>query len=576
MNFDKVLLELGEFGPWQICITLLLWLPAAIDGMMSLMASYTALVPEAYRCNIPGCDGEQFRFSDFAKQKLFPSFNESSPEYNPGKPNFCRYYKPHILDNGTCSSQFSSDVLECGSSSSFTYDQDTFVMDSTLVTDFSMLCDASKEVWIPMFNSCFMVGLAIGSFLFGILSDNLGRRHTLLIAIILCSVSSIAGSYMPNYWSYAIFRILVGAGSEGCYIVAFTMSMEIVGIRERVPGLKWVSYSTFQGNMIMIPFALGEVMVSLAAMMITTWSDLEQCVSIASLGCATIWIFIPESPRWLIAQGENEKAREVIHQAGRENGVKTTGAIFTDDDGTDETKNLPQFGLLDIFHSSIIKSTLALFVCWPIITILYYGLTFSADKIHLSSNTYASFIIITLVEIPASLLLILVMDIWGRKPLLVLSLLVPGVSCIAAALLEEGVVFAICVLVGKCFAAGAFNIVHIFTAELYPTSIRTSMLGACSTIARIGGVFAPWVAVYLPDQGSFDKDTPLYIFGLSSVAGGLMALLLPETLGFFLPNTFEDVEDMRRNGKSMWTCVDPRQAGDEEDSGVEIVVDQDT
>ena len=134
MNYDKILVELGDFGSWQIIIVLMLWLPFILDGLVTLTASYTALAPEVYRCNIPGCDGPQFEFSDFNKQKMFPSVDQDSTEFSPDKPNFCRYYTPLILDNGTCSQEFSSDILECGSSSSFAHDQDTFIMNSTLVT----------------------------------------------------------------------------------------------------------------------------------------------------------------------------------------------------------------------------------------------------------------------------------------------------------------------------------------------------------------------------------------------------------------------------------------------------------
>ena len=81
---------------------------------------------------------------------------------------------------------------------------------------------------------------------------------------------------MPNYWR----RMIVGVGSEGCFIVAFTMSIEIVGVREHVPGLPWVSFNTFQGNIIAVPFALGEVFVSLIAMVINKWRDLELALSI--------------------------------------------------------------------------------------------------------------------------------------------------------------------------------------------------------------------------------------------------------------------------------------------------------
>ena len=83
------------------------------------------------------------------------------------------------------------------------------------------------------------------------------------------------------------------------------------------------------------------------------------------------------------------------------------------------------------------------------------------------------------------------------------------------------------------------------------------MLGVCSTIARVGGISAPWIAVYLPDQvppplhlpslpvqGSLSAAVPLYIFGASSaVAGILAALCLTESLGSPLPNTFKVVVD---------------------------------
>ena len=552
MNYDKILVELGEFGPWQIVITLLLWLPAAVDGVMTLIASYTSLVPEAYRCNIPDCDGPGFGFSDFPKQKLFPSFNEVTP-------NYCQYFSPLVLANGSCSSNLSSDVLQCSSSSDFTYEKDSFVMSSTLVTEFNMFCDNDKTIWIPVFNSCFMIGLGIGSFFFGLLSDRIGRRHTLLIAILLCSGGSLAGSIVPNYWSYAILRIIVGAGSEGCYIVAFTMVLEIVGVRDRLPCLKWVSFSTFQGNMVMIPFAMGMILVSMSAMVLSNWRDLQLALSLICLATASVWMFIPESPRWLLAHGREEEAREVVRKAAKKNGVTLSDEVFNKEsqNGDMIEEGLSQYGLKDIFHPSLVKITLAMFVCWPVSTLLYYGLTFSADNIHLTDNTFLSFIIVAAVEIPPSLFLILVMDIWGRKPLLVFSFLLPGISCLAAGWLEEGVLFTIFVLVGKFFATASFNIVNIYTAELYPTSIRTTMFGTCSTVARIGGVLAPWVAVYLPNQGSFGKEIPLYIFGSTSVAGGLMALLLPETLGSPLPNTFQDVEDMKVNEKSIWKCADP-------------------
>ena len=135
MDYCKILTELREFGPWQIYISILMCLPAMIDGMMTMTASYSALAPKGFCCNIQDRNRPQFGDNDFLLEKLFTSFDMESLEYNPDKPDYCRYWEPSVLDNGTYF--FSSDdVVNC--ESSFTHDQDSFVMKSTLVTEFSM------------------------------------------------------------------------------------------------------------------------------------------------------------------------------------------------------------------------------------------------------------------------------------------------------------------------------------------------------------------------------------------------------------------------------------------------------
>ena len=92
-------------------------------------------------------------------------------------------------------------------------------------------------------------------------------------------------------------------------------------------------------------------------------------------------------------------------------------------------------------------------------------------------------------------------------------------------------------LVGKFGATGSFNIVFVYTAEMFPTEIRSTAVGTSSTCARIGGILAPQVAFL----ASTWKPLPLLVMGGSALIGGILALfLLPETLGTALPETMED------------------------------------
>ena len=51
---------------------------------------------------------------------------------------------------------------------------------------------------------------------------------------------------------------------------------------------------------------------------------------------------------------------------------------------------------------------------------------------------------------------------------------------------------------GKLFSTSSFTLVYFYTAELYPTTIRSTGVGVCSLMARIGGFSAPFIATYLP------------------------------------------------------------------------------
>ena len=113
-------------------------------------------------------------------------------------------------------------------------------------------------------------------------------------------------------------------------------------------------------------------------------------------------------------------------------------------------------------------------------------------------------------------------------------------------------IFAILTLGSKMLVTSAFNVSYMYSAHLYPTSIRATAVGACSTMARVGGALAPVVGKYLIELGTFPEEVPLCLFGAFGIAGGLCALLLPDTVGFPLPDTLEDVEEIKRKGKPMW------------------------
>ena len=85
-------------------------------------------------------------------------------------------------------------------------------------------------------------------------------------------------------------------------------------------------------------------------------------------------------------------------------------------------------------------------------------------------------------------------------------------------------------------ASSSFSIVYQFTAELFPTAIRSTAVGNCSTIARFGAVFALLVDAMADIWGPM----PMVLMGSVAVIAGCLAALLPETVGLPLPQTLEE------------------------------------
>ena len=429
-------------------------------------------------------------------------------------------------------------------------------MDETVATDNKFLC-GKRTAWVPIIDTFMICGFLFGSFIFGIMSDKIGRRHTILIAMVTMITGNLVCVAFDNQWGYGFPRMFGSAGEEGVFVLAFTMSLEYSGVREHIPGFYWVSYSTVLANGISIPFAVGEAIPVFYAMGLKKWKVFQAAVS-ASMAFALItWFLLPESPRWLITQGKYDQVKKMMEKAAARNKVKLSPDVFSskETEKGEEESHMPIYGLKDIFRPSQLRITLVMFICWPVVTLLYYGLSLSADKIHMTDNFYLSFILVCLVEIPPYILLPFVIDMWGRKPLFAVTQLVPGLCCIAAAFITPGTAgYAILALGAKMGASAAFNVTFMYTAQLYPTSIRNSSVGICSTVARFGAMMAPWVGKYLPDQGGIEEWVPMVLFGAFGVFGGLCALLLPETLGHPLPNTFDDIEHIKKNSKPMWQC----------------------
>ncbi|XP_041066143.1 solute carrier family 22 member 15 isoform X2 [Carcharodon carcharias] len=403
---------------------------------------------------------------------------------------------------------------------------------------------------VNLAGSLFFVGLLIGNILFGPLSDRFGRKPIFLAGLFLDVVFGFITALAPNYEVFAVTRLLVGLVNGGMSLVAFVLTQEFVG----------KSYWALTGSLTNLVFAVGIAAFSVIGYYIRDWRALAAVANCPGVVFFLLFITIPESPRWLYSHGRTEEAEEVLQYIAHRNGNEM---IFVQLKPCAGTTKIGQsvHGVMDLVRYPTLRwRTAILMYVWYVCSLVYYGLTLNAGE--LKGNRYLNIALYGLVEVPAFPLCLYFIDkSWsGRRKTMTAFLLFAGVACISTMFLPRHLDFDLgfllnvtsLALCGKLAVSAAFNIVYVFTAELYPTVIRNAGLGICSMSCRVGGILAPFV----PSLRYLNPSMPFIVFGIAGMSGGFLGLLLPETLNKPIAESIEDLhtpayqrlEDKRKKG----------------------------
>lgn len=137
--------------------------------------------------------------------------------------------------------------------------------------------------------------------------------------------------------------------------------------------------------------------------------------------------------------------------------------------------------------------TLLITLNWFASETVYVGLSYYGPN--LGSNQYLSFLLSSLVELPSYLFCFAVMDKWGRRWPLCLSMMLSGISCIVTVLVPKDDVTQtlLLFLLSKFLISASFLIIYPFAGELYPTQVRGVGIGTSSYIGGMGLMIIPFV-----------------------------------------------------------------------------------
>lgn len=511
MGYDDVIPLLGDFGRYQRRIYLLLCLPAILCAFHKLGNVFLQAKPD-HRCQL---------FNELPNASYALPLEILNASY-PFRKKSDRY--------SSCS-MFSDNhsVVPCDG---YIYDDSKYK--STTVVEWTMVCD--RAYLKALSDALFMLGVMLGSIIFGDLSDRYGRKLIFFISLVVQVVFGLLAAVAPEYWTFTISRIIVGASTSGVFLVAYVIAMEMVGPR----------YRLLAGVVCQMFFSLGYMLTAAFAYFITDWRNLQIALTIPGVVFFCYWWFIPESARWLLTKNRLPEAMKLIQIAAKENKVKITDNQLESllvGDIKPKDPNVKEATILDIFrHPNLRRRSLIIFFDWFANSMTYYGLSWNTSN--LGGNEYLNFVVSGAVEIPAYTFLLFTLNKWGRKAILCGCMVTAGIALLLTMVVPESQQWLVITLamLGKLAITSSYGTVYIFSTEQFPTVIRNAGLGAGSTSARIGSIFAPLINW----TSEVWKPLPLMIFGILSLIGGCLSLVLPETLNKQLPETIADGERFGR------------------------------
>lgn len=399
-----------------------------------------------------------------------------------------------------------------------------------------------------------LIGCIIGGSLSGIIASKLGRKKSLLIAAFLFFLSAL-GSGNPEFlfftkgeptmgllYMFNFYRIIggIGVGIASAVSPMYIGEIAPADIRGRL-----VSVNQFAiiFGMLVVYFVNWGISNGQTLEWINTvgWRRMFTSEAIPAALFAFFLIFVPETPRYLALNNQNEKALDVLTKI---NGLERANEIFSDIKASVEKSSAKLFSYGKIvIVVGILLSVFQQFV--GINVALYYAPRIFESMGAAKDASMLQTVAMGLVNVVFTVVAILTVDKWGRKPLLMVGSIGMAVGMIAIGLLSFMEIIGISTLVFIIIYTASFMmswgpICWVLISELFPNKIR----GKAIAIA----VAAQWAANYFisstyPAMMEFSGGLTYWFYGLMSILSFFFVWkMVPETKG----KTLEEMENIWR------------------------------
>ena len=406
----------------------------------------------------------------------------------------------------------------------------------------------------------YFIGMTSGGFLGGVISDFIGRKKTFLLSMLLFSVGSVVNGLPFNHethlWLFIAARALTGFGVFCLMVCSHAYIAEMAPAESRG---KW------QGLVAGVGFCAVPAIAFLCRLIIPLSPDAWRWIfyfgGIGILGLALAFLFLRESPRWLVAQNRRKEAEAVIREiSGHDIELSETAVCVEPRSSVAEvlygmfTRRYIVRTLVILFMFVIYTPAAFTFSSWtgkllaniPVLDAAGAQMLDAAGKAVMLYDQKAMLTIMTIMScgVPAGCFLSsFISDKGGRKiPLMVMFFLTALLSYLFGQFTHNFYLTAALGFLCNAVSLSGGFISFSYTPENYPTKMRNTATGFHNGMARLS-------------VSGFQLVIPVILATFGGIVGGINydvpAIYTTCAILYLLPIPIVALWGPRTGGKSL-------------------------
>jgi putative MFS transporter len=380
-----------------------------------------------------------------------------------------------------------------------------------------------SSVQIGVLGSSTFIGFLFGALLAGALGDLIGRRAVMMWALALYSAASLVSAAVDSWPSFFAARIVAGMGTGAESAIIAPYLAEFVARRYR---------GSFTGALAGF-FSFGFVAAALLGYFIVPAYENGWRIVLVITAMPVVMLLwwrraLPESPRWLESRGRGKEADAVLDKI--EAGFARDGRVLPQPVVEMHAPPAKAGTLLANFMALLAgrqaRITIMTWIMWLSITFSYYSFFVWIPSLLVQNGmsitkSFSYSLAIYCAQVPGYFSAAWFNERIGRQATIACYMLLGGASALGLAFAgsdQEIMLAGICL---SFFVNGTYAGVYAYTAEVFPTAVRTTGAGLASAIGRIGAIISPILVGYLYPNfgfaGVFGITTGVLLVGAVAV-----------------------------------------------------------